>query len=180
MSHGPLLNKPRELYLQGCCDTDWGTDPDDRMSVTGYCLMLGSNLITWSLKKQPTVARSSTEAGYRSRANATSEFVWVQSLLKDLRIQSTRVPILWCDNTSTVALSANPILHSRTKHIELDLFFVREKVLNKSLSVQHVPTLDQAADIFTEAVPSTHFHRLKINLQVVAPTTLSLRGNVKR
>lgn len=96
------------------------------------------------------VSRSSNEAEYRSLAIATSELMWLQSLLQELCVPQSTTPVLWCDNLSTIALSANPVLHSRTKHMELDLYFVREKVMSHTLLVQHVPSLDEADDVLTK------------------------------
>lgn len=89
--------------------------------------------MAWSTKKQHTVSCSSTEAGYRSLASATTEVIWIQLLLQELRSPLFREPILWCDNLSTVALSANPVSHSRSKHFDLDFHFVRERVMEKRL-----------------------------------------------
>jgi hypothetical protein len=85
----------------------------------------------------------------RSLAQVSAEILWLQSLLKELKIL-IKVPHIFCDNLSVVSLAHNPVLHSRTKHMELDIiFFVREKVINKSLVVTHVPAQDQWADILT-------------------------------
>ncbi|XP_073022027.1 secreted RxLR effector protein 161-like [Primulina eburnea] len=143
------LTASASLHLHGYCDADWANDPDDRRSTSGFCWFLGGSPIVWCSKKQPIVSRSSTEAEYRSLANATSELIWLQSLITELHIPLSKTPVLWCDNLSTISLSANPVLHSKSKHIELDLYFVREKVLFKHLSVQHVPSIDQAGDILT-------------------------------
>lgn len=88
-------------------------------------------------------------------------------------------PVLWCDNLSTVLLSANPIQHARTKHIELDLFFVREKVQRHQIIVKHVPTQDQNADILTKALSQSRFHVLRSKLRVESLSTLRLSGGVK-
>ncbi|KAL5543508.1 hypothetical protein UlMin_007292, partial [Ulmus minor] len=161
---GILLKRSETLNLTGFCDADWGNDLCDRRSTTGYCIFLGRNVVSWSSKKQAVVSRSSTEAEYRSLANATSELIWLQSLLSELKVEIRNPPVLWCDNMSTISLSANPILHSRTKHIELDLYFVREKVMAKELDVHHVPTIDQVADIFTKPLSAQFFQRLKHKL----------------
>ncbi|KAL5856891.1 hypothetical protein ACOSQ3_004349 [Xanthoceras sorbifolium] len=103
--------------------------------------------------------------------------IWLRNLLSELHIVQTRTPIIWCDNLSAVYLSANPVLHSKAKHIELDLYFVREKVAAKQISVQHVPALDKIADVLTKAISSSHFERLKNKLKVAPIATFSLRGD---
>ena len=156
------------MNLTGFCDADWGNDLCDRRSTTGYCFYLGNNVVSWSSKKQHVVSRSSTEAEYRSLANATSELLWLQSLLAELKVQVRNIPVLWCDNMITISLSANPVLHSRTKHIELDLYFVREKVIAKEIEVNHVPSVDQVADVFTKPLSAQFFQRMKKKLTVTA------------
>ncbi|MCH80541.1 retrovirus-related Pol polyprotein from transposon TNT 1-94, partial [Trifolium medium] len=133
--HHGLLIKPAPtgapMALVGFCDADWESNPDDRRSTSGAYIYLGPNLVSWWAKKQTLVARSSAEAEYRSLAQVSAEILWMQSLLKELKIP-IKVPQIFCDNPSAVSLAHNPVLHSRTKHMELDIFFVREKVMNKS------------------------------------------------
>ncbi|PKI35327.1 hypothetical protein CRG98_044277 [Punica granatum] len=109
--------------IHGFSDTDWAGNPDDRRSVSGFIVFLGSNPVSWSSKKQRTVARSSTESEYKSLANATAEILWLQSLLRELGVSQCHPPTLWCDNISVFYLTANPIFHARTKHIEIDYHF---------------------------------------------------------
>lgn len=116
--------------------------------------LFGPNLISRSSKKQSLVARSSAEADYRSMAHTTAEILWIQSHLQELRIPFM-TPMLICDNMSAVLLSHNHVLHARTKHMELDIHFVRERVVSKSLVVQHIPGTAQLADSFTKPLPST-------------------------
>ncbi|GJU20811.1 integrase [Tanacetum coccineum] len=116
------------------------------------------------------VSRSSTEVKYKALANTVVELTWLQALLHELGIRSSSTPILWCDNLGAPYLSANPILCARTKHVEIDYHFVREKVAQGDLRVQHISTHDQIADIFTKLLPTPQFLFLRSKLQVVAHT----------
>lgn len=114
---GLYLKVPSSLRISGYTDADWASDPDDRKSTTGFCIFFSDNLVTWGSKKQNIISRSSIEAEFRSLAHTSTELLWVQTLLAELRISIPSPPILWCDNIGAVHLSANPVLHSRTKHI---------------------------------------------------------------
>ncbi|GAA0184229.1 transmembrane signal receptor [Lithospermum erythrorhizon] len=131
---------------------------------TGYCLFLGPNLVSWSSKKQPTVARSSSEAEYRALASAAAEITWMQHLLKDLHISLYAAAQAFCDNIAATYLAQNPVLHSRTKHICIDYHFVREKVALGDLTVSHVHTHLQPADVLPKPLPSPKFHSAINNL----------------
>ena len=129
-------------------------------------MFFGSNLISWCARKQATVSRSSTEAEYKALANATAEIIWVQSMLKELGIKNTPVPCMWCDNLGATYLSANPVFHARTKHIEIDFHFVRERVAQKQLDIRFIYSKDQLADGFTKALPARSFEEFKRNLNL--------------
>ncbi|XP_047949460.1 secreted RxLR effector protein 161-like [Salvia hispanica] len=131
---------PSSFSLTGFSDSDWGADLDDRRSITGYCVYFGKTLISWCSKKQTVVSRSSTEAEYRSLAQVTCELSWLKSLHEELKIKYLKPPTVWVDNISTISLASNPVLHSRTKQIELDVHFVRDKVHGGEIDLRHVPT----------------------------------------
>jgi len=122
--------------------------------------------VSWCARKQPTVSRSSTEAEFKSLANTTAEVMWVQKLLDELVIPHPLAACLWCDNLGAKYLSANPVFHARTKHIEIDFHFVREQVAAKRLDIRFISTTDQIADGFTKPLPEKQMVMLRDNLNL--------------
>jgi len=139
---------------------------------------MGPNLISWSAKKQPIVSKSSTEAKYRCLALVTIEVYWLRMVLCELQISLESAPIVWCDNISALALASNPIFHAQSKHIEVDYHFVQEKVTNRDIILQHVPSSLQPADIFTKGHTADQFCFLRDKLSVL-DLPASLWGNDK-
>ena len=111
------------------CDTDWVGDKETRRSTSGYCCSLGSGVVSWLSKKQPTIALSTTEAEYRVATQAACEATWLEMLLKDLGVKGQRPLVIYCDNISSILLTKNLVFHACTKHIEVHYDFVREKIL---------------------------------------------------
>jgi hypothetical protein len=112
------------------------------------------------------VSRSSTEAEYKVIANAAAELIWVEALVHELGVILYQKPVLWCDNLGATYLSANPIFHARTKHIEIDYHFVRERVSSKLLDIKFISTKDQVADGFTKALVVKNLDEFKRNLNL--------------
>lgn len=129
-------------------------------------MFLGANLISWSARKQATVSRSSTEAEYKAVANATAEVMWIHTLLYELGIEVPRAAKLCCDNIGAKYLSANPVFHARTKHIEVDYHFVRERVARKLLDIEYISTKDQLAYGFTKPLTVRQQEVFKHNLNL--------------
>ncbi|XP_031279414.1 secreted RxLR effector protein 161-like [Pistacia vera] len=134
LKHGILFTK-EHFSIEAYADSDWAGDVNDRKSTSGYYVCLGRNLVQWSSKKQKVVSLSSIEVEYKSLSQAATELVWIQHLFEELGIEMNNTPMIWCDNMSVGALSSNPIFHARTKHIEIDVHYVRELVTRKTLSV---------------------------------------------
>ncbi|XP_060190898.1 uncharacterized mitochondrial protein AtMg00810-like [Lycium barbarum] len=128
LDHGLHLYPSSVTDLVSYTDADWGGCSDTRRSTSGYCVFLGDNLISWSSKQQPTLSRSSAEAEYRGVASVFSESCWIRNLLLELHCPVRKATLVYCDNVSAIYLSGNPVQHQRTKHIEMDIHFVREKV----------------------------------------------------
>jgi hypothetical protein len=150
LGYGLKITKSSSMLVNAFTDSDWASDPDDRRSTRGFAVFIGNNLVSWCARKQPTVSRSSTEAEYKAIANATAELMWVQSLLRELKVAHPPTAKIWCDNIGATYSAANPMFHGRMKHVEIDFHFVRERVERKLLDVRLVSTNDQVADGFTK------------------------------
>lgn len=160
-NQGILLASNSAAQLHAYSDSDWATCPMTRRSTTGFCVLLGNSPISWKTKKQAVVARSSAEAEYRAMALTSCEVTWLQALFKDLGIHDLPPAILHCDNKAAIAIAANPVLHERTKHIEVDCHFVRDKINSGTITTTHTPTYSQLADVFTKGLSAKqHFHLL--------------------
>jgi hypothetical protein len=152
------------LVLHGFSDVDFSGCWLDRKSTSGTCQFLGSSLVSWSYRKQSSVAQSTTEAEYVAAASCCSQLHWISYTMSDFGEEYTHVP-LQCDSTSTISIAKNPILHSKTEHIEVR-YFLRDNAEKGKIALIHVPTHDQLADIFTKPLDQATFTRLRGELGV--------------
>lgn len=119
---------------------------------------------------------SSTEAEYRSLAAVTAELILLTTLLSELHLSPNCAPVVYCDNVSAVMLASNLILHSRIKHFEPDLYFIREKIQNKELRVHHISSTDQTVEVLTKPISFTMLQQCRFKLRVQDTSPLSLQG----
>ncbi|XP_052117716.1 uncharacterized mitochondrial protein AtMg00810-like [Arachis duranensis] len=175
-SLGLHLQRCSDLSLTGYTDLDWASDIEDRKSTADYCVYMGRNLVSWSSKKQHCVSRSSTEAEYRGIATVVAELLWLTKLMCEIHITGP-TPKVYCDNSGAVLLSTNPVWHSRSKHFEVDLAFVRDHVATGRIAVKHIPGDVQIAYIMTKAVSSTKFLDFRSKLRIEDVQCLRLRGD---
>ncbi|KAE8732039.1 hypothetical protein F3Y22_tig00002237pilonHSYRG00052 [Hibiscus syriacus] len=143
-------------------------------------VFLGECLVAWNSKKQKTVSRSTMEAEYRSVAESAAEVTWLTALLYDLGLSLQEAPVIWCDNTSAVALSVNPVCHARSKHVELDVHFIREKIAAGALRVSYVPAEFQIADGLTKPLTKAAFEQFRGKLQMVMHVASHHREAVRK
>jgi hypothetical protein len=144
--------------LEGFTDASWADDKTDRRSSQGYCFNLGTGAISWKGTKSPAVALSSCEAELYAGTSAAQELLWLKGLLYELGFPQN-MPLLWCDNKSTIAMTKNAVFSARSKHIEARYFFIRELVQEGNMKAVYIPTEDNVADIFTK--PLGHETHLK-------------------
>ncbi|GJY55059.1 ribonuclease H-like domain-containing protein [Tanacetum coccineum] len=175
LSYAGTLELGLQLYasattsLVGYTDADWAGCPSTRRSTFGYSVFLGDNLLSWSAKRQHPISRSSAKAEYRDVANVVAETAWICNLLRELHSPFLTATLVYCDNVSAVYMSANPVQHQRTKHIEIDIHFVRDMVKAGHVRVLHVPSRFQYFDIFTKGLPSALFEDFRYSLSVRPP-----------
>ncbi|KAL2228698.1 UNVERIFIED_CONTAM: Retrovirus-related Pol polyprotein from transposon RE1, partial [Sesamum indicum] len=171
MNRGLQLNTDDSFELKAFCDVDWASCKDSRKSLTRYCVFLGGSFISWKTKKQTTVSRSSGEVEYRSMGTTTCEPIWIFNLLQDFKIIPPTPIKFYCDNQAALYITANPIFHERTKHIEIDCHMVREKYKQGFINPMHISSKVQSADVFTKTIPGSGFMFLISKLNLVSIST---------
>ena len=170
---GLFFSLVNDLKLRAYYDANWAGCPVTRRSTTGYCVFLGPSLISSKSKRQKTVSLSSTEAEYRAMTGTCCELTWLWYLFKDLDLLLHEPASLFCDNKAAIHIAANPIFHERTRHIEMDCHYIRDKILNGSVVIRYVNLAHQLANIFTKPLGKDIFvpmiHKLGVQ-DIHSPT----------
>lgn len=158
---GILYRKGGDEELIAYTDSDYAGDLDDRRSTSGYVFMLNSGAVSWSSKKQPIVTLSTTEAEFAAAASCACQVVWMRRILKNLNLIQGDDTTIFCDNSSTIELSKNPVLHGRSKHIDVRFHFLRELTKDGVVKLVHCHTQEQIADIMTKPLKLDVFVKLR-------------------
>ncbi|KAL0364613.1 UNVERIFIED_CONTAM: Retrovirus-related Pol polyprotein from transposon TNT 1-94 [Sesamum angustifolium] len=158
-------------------DSDWAGSVDDMKSTSGYTFSLGSGIFTWASKKQATVAQSSAEAEYIAAAATSNQAIWLRRILEDIGEKQEEPTRIYCDNKSAIAITKNPVQHSRTKHINIKYHSLREATTREEIELKYCSTEEQLADIFTKALPRNKFEKQRMKIGVCHK---HIKGSIRR
>ena len=161
ISLGILYKKGGHTELRGYSDSDYAGDLDDRKSTSGYLFMLSSGAVCWSSKKQPVVSLSTTEAEFIAAASCACQATWLRRIMKELGQAQQDSTTIFCDNSSAIKLSKNPVMHGRSKHIDVRFHFLREMTKNETVQLIHCNTQEQVADILTKPLKTDAFLKMR-------------------
>ena len=173
---GILLSRQSAANLTAYCDSDWAGCATTRRSTYEFCILLGSSPLSWKSKRQSVVARSTAEAEYRSMALTVCEVMWLIQLLKDLGLKKLDPTIIKCDNQAALSIAANPVHHEKTKHVDIDCHFIRDKATDGTIQPTYVSSHDQVADVFTKILSTAQHQRLLNKLGVCSSPHSQLEG----
>jgi len=161
LSYGIFYKQSGDVELLAYTDNDYAGDLEDRKSTLGLLFMLSSRAVSWSSKKQPVVTLSTTEAEFIAAAFCACQAVWLRRMLEKLDHASAGTTIIYCDNNSTIKLSKNPVMHGRSKHIDVRFHFLRELTQDEVVTLLHCRSQEQLADIMTKPLPRVVFEKLR-------------------
>jgi hypothetical protein len=173
VGYGIMYKRSAKMKLNGWTDSDYAGDLDDRKSTSGYVFMLGNAAVSWSSKKQPIVTLSTIEAEFVAAAACACQSLWLKNVLFHLHVMNDEKILIHCDNSSSIKLSKNPILHGRCKHIDVRFHFLRDLAKDDVIELVHCKSQDQIADIMTKPLKFESFSKLRSSLGVVNAVCLN-------
>ncbi|BBG97858.1 transposable element gene, partial [Prunus dulcis] len=161
VDYGLFYKKGESNEFVGFSDSDYAGDLEDRKSTSGHVFMLSSGAVTWSSKKQQVVTLSTTEAEFIAAASCACQAVWLRRILEELHCIQKKPTLIYCDNSSTIKLSKNPVLHGRSKHMDVRFHFLRDLTKAGVVDLVHCQSQDQIADILTKPLKLEAFEKLR-------------------
>ena len=185
-THGIMFKKTGNLEITRFCDADWGGCLDTRRSTSGYVFLICGGAVSWSSKRQNSVALSSCESECMAAAHAAKEAVWQRNIVRELISKDSGSCDVWqeitdrkcvgsddvaidihIDNQSAIELLKNPKFHARSKHIDIQLNFIRDLIDENRLNFIFIATEFQVADILTKSLPKDKFVFCRTNMGIV-------------
>lgn len=166
LDFGVFYKRSSNLSVLGYTDSDYARDLDDRKSTSVYVFLLNGAAVCWSSRKQSIVTLSSTEAEYVAATSSACHCVWLKGLLQELNVLAGGCVNIMCDNSSAIKLSRNPIMHRRTKHIDIRYHYLRNLTNDGVIKLVFCGTNDQVADIMTKPIKLDQFEKLRKSLGV--------------
>lgn len=158
---GIFYKRRGDAELLAYTDSDYAGDVVDRKSTSGYVFSLSGGAVSWTSKKQPIVTLSTTEAEYVAAASCATQGVWMKRVLDKLGHSHSKCITIFCDNSSAIKLSRNPVLHGRSKHIDVRFHFLRDLTKDGKVKLVHCGSKDQVADIMTKPLKLDVFEKLR-------------------
>ncbi|KAJ0478883.1 putative RNA-directed DNA polymerase [Helianthus annuus] len=168
---GIVFKNNGHLDVKAFTDADWAGNPNDRSSTAGFFTLVGGNLVTWRSKKQKVVSLSSAESEFRGIVKGITEILWLKKLMNEIGFPLKLPTQLMCDNKAAIKISENPVQHDRTKHVEIDRHFIKEKIEDGTVELPFIRSEEQLADILTKAVATKTFEVMLCKLGIGDPTT---------
>ncbi|XP_047318070.1 secreted RxLR effector protein 161-like [Impatiens glandulifera] len=163
---GLFYSSSKEFQFVGYFDSDFAGDIDDQKSRIGFVIFMGSNIISWSSKKQTIVSLSSCEDEYVTMITCACHAIWLRIMLKEIGLLENEVTTIFVDNKSAQALAKNHVFYDRSKHIDTRYHFIRESITKKDIRLQYVKYVDQVLDIFTKPLEVVFFNRIRSMLGI--------------
>jgi len=173
MELGVFYKRMNINELVAYTDSDYAGDIDDRRSTSGYVFLLSGGAVSWASKKQSVVTLSTTEAEYVAASSCACQCVWMRRVLENIGLSQNKCTVIMCDNSSTIKLSKNPVMHGRSKHIDVRFHFLRDLTKEEVVKLVHCNTSNQVADIMTKPLKLDVFQKLRDQLGVCEVSSLN-------